>query len=261
MSEGAAEYVDPKSLTPWARNPRHNDEAVAGVVESIRRFGFASPILARRENREVIAGHTRLKAALSMGLDAVPVRWLDLDAEEAHALALADNKLGEVATWDDAEVAAILGELEKASVPVDGLGWTSEELDAMLNPSGSGEPEKYTRKIEPPVYTPTGPCPPLSELVDRTRADSLIAEIDAAPLPDDVAAFLRWAAERHVEFNFRGIAEYYAHAEPPVQDLMERSALVILDFERALELGYVKLTKRLAALAGMEHGEGGDDEG
>lgn len=139
--DAAAEYVDPKSLVPWARNPRHNDEAVAGVADSIRRFGFASPILARRENREVIAGHTRLKAALSMGLEAVPVRWLDLDEEEAHALALADNKLGEVATWNDAEVAAILGELERASVPVDNLGWTSEELGLMLQPPSAHDDE------------------------------------------------------------------------------------------------------------------------
>lgn len=129
--EPAAEYVDPRSLVPWAQNPRHNDEAVPGVVESIRRFGFASPIIARRENREVVAGHTRLKAALSMGLESVPVRWTDLDADEAHALALADNKLTEAAEWDDTTLAEVMAGLSSGGTPVTGLGWTDEVLDLL----------------------------------------------------------------------------------------------------------------------------------
>ncbi len=62
--EPAAVWVDPSDLKPWAKNPRKNDgKPVEQVVDSIRRFGFASPIIARAETREVIAGHTRLKAA------------------------------------------------------------------------------------------------------------------------------------------------------------------------------------------------------
>ena len=131
MEQPAAEYVDPRSLVPWSQNPRHNDEAVPGVVESIRRFGFASPIIARRENREVVAGHTRLKAALSMGLESVPVRWTDLDEQEAHALALADNKLTEAAEWDDATLAEVMAGLSSGGTPVTGLGWTDEVLDLL----------------------------------------------------------------------------------------------------------------------------------
>lgn len=110
-SEPAAEWVPIGALTPWVKNPRKNDAAVAKVADSIKRFGFASPILARRENGEVIAGHTRLKAALSLGLEHVPVRYLDLDPADAHLLALADNKLGEISEWDDTELASILGPL------------------------------------------------------------------------------------------------------------------------------------------------------
>lgn len=149
--EPAAEYVDPRSLVPWAQNPRHNDEAVPGVVESIRRFGFASPIIARRENREVVAGHTRLKAALSMGLELVPVRWTDLDADEAHALALADNKLTEAAEWDEETLAEVMAQLGDAGTPTTGLGWTSDELAALLNPpvaDPQGDPDDAP---EPPV--------------------------------------------------------------------------------------------------------------
>lgn len=112
----------------WAKNPRRNDAAVDRVVESIRRFGFGSPIVAR-SNGEVIVGHTRLKAAKKLGLEQVPVRYMDVSEADARALAIADNKLGELADWDyglladavqranqeDASVLAVLG-FEQAEI-------------------------------------------------------------------------------------------------------------------------------------------------
>ena len=130
--EAAATWEAIDSLTPWDRNPRKNDHAVQTVADSIRRFGFGSPILARSADRVVIGGHTRLKAAKKLGMDKVPVRFLDLDPAEAAALALADNKLGELAEWDDDAVAEILGELEQQGTPIDGLGWDDDELKALL---------------------------------------------------------------------------------------------------------------------------------
>ncbi len=130
--EAAATWEAIDSLTPWDKNPRKNDHAVQTVADSIRRFGFGSPILARAADRVVIGGHTRLKAAQKLGLDKVPVRFLDLDPAEAAALALADNKLGELAEWDDDAVAEILGELEQQGTPIDGLGWDDDELKALL---------------------------------------------------------------------------------------------------------------------------------
>ncbi len=130
--EAAATWEAIDSLTPWDKNPRRNDHAVKTVADSIRRFGFGSPIIARTADRVVIGGHTRLKAAQSLGMDKVPVRFLDLDPAEAAALALADNKLGELAEWDDEAVAEILGELEAQGAPIDGLGWDDEELRELL---------------------------------------------------------------------------------------------------------------------------------
>ena len=70
------------------------------MAKSIKRFGFGAPIVARRADDEVIAGHTRLAAAVALGLTKVPVRFLDLDPADAHLLALADNKLNEHASWE-----------------------------------------------------------------------------------------------------------------------------------------------------------------
>ena len=81
----------------------------------------------------VIAGHTRLKAAKVLGLETVPVRFLDLDPIDAKLLALADNKLNEVAEWNDDQLAEIMRDIDPDSLA--GLGWTDEELLELTNPA------------------------------------------------------------------------------------------------------------------------------
>jgi ParB-like chromosome segregation protein Spo0J len=130
--EAAAVWCPVEDLTPWADNPRLNDEAVGKVRDSIKRFGFASPIVARREDGMVIAGHTRLRAAIELGLDTVPVRWMDLDPADARLLALADNKLGEVAEWDDPALARLLQEMAASGQDLDLIGYDDDDLSALL---------------------------------------------------------------------------------------------------------------------------------
>lgn len=127
--EAAAEWMAPSALKPWADNPRKNDgEPVARVAESIKRFGFGAPIIARRENREIIAGHTRWKAAQSLKLARVPVRFLDISEREAHLLALADNRLTEMTEWSET-LGTVLSQYDLQEVEM--AGWTQEDLDAM----------------------------------------------------------------------------------------------------------------------------------
>lgn len=100
-------------LRPYANNPRVNDGAVPAVAASIREFGFLVPIVATPDGT-ILAGHTRLKAAQSLGLAEVPVLVArDLDDAKARAFRLADNKTGELAEWDlkalDEELAALEG--------------------------------------------------------------------------------------------------------------------------------------------------------
>lgn len=265
LDAAAATWEAIDSLTPWAQNPRNNDDAVEQVAESIRRFGFAAPIVARAADRSVIAGHTRLKAARQLGLDLVPVRFVDLDEDEARALALADNKLNEIAAWDEAGLSEVLRELEQTGLDLAGLGWQSDELDALLSqidpePAESADSENpYTKKIRAPTYTPKGDQPAIGDLYDGSKAAALIEEIDAAALPPEVAAFLRAAASRHTVFHFKRIAEYYCHSSAEVQSLFERSALVIIDFDAAVENGFVHLTERLAEIAGHDANGVGDE--
>jgi len=153
-AEEAAEWIPTKDLVPWQDNPRENDHAVPEVARSIERFGFAAPIVARRtaEGLEIIAGHTRHKAAVSLGLDRVPVRVMDLDPDDARLLALADNRIGEIAEWSD-DLSDLLIQMDSDHLDLDGLGWNTDELSALLNPDyESGdipEPEP-----EPPPENP-----------------------------------------------------------------------------------------------------------
>ena len=83
----------------------------------------------------------------------------------------------------------------------------------------------------------------------------MVKEINESNLHDAEKAFLRIAAQRHTVLNFKKIAEYYAHADKELQTLMENNALIIIDFNRAIELGLVELTKRISALTKEEYGD------
>ena len=128
--EGIGEYVDIDSLVEWEHNPRINTEAVSKVARSIERFGFASPVIAREEDKMVIAGHTRIAAARSLGLQTVPIRFMKLNRTEAELLAIADNKLGEISDWDESMLKDILAVLPENDL--DDIGFSQNELDSLL---------------------------------------------------------------------------------------------------------------------------------
>lgn len=103
------------------------------------------------------------------------------------------------------------------------------------------EERKYSSKVEAPIYEPKNTKPYLEELIDKSKTHRLIKEIDKSSLSYDEKNFLIDAARRHNVFNYEKVADYYAHASKEMQQLMEKSALVIIDFDQAIELGYVKL--------------------
>lgn len=140
MDEAPAQWMRTGDLRAWPGNPRMNDDNVARVAESIKRFGFSAPIVARRETCEIIAGHTRWLAAQSLGMEQVPVRLMDLSEREAHMLALADNRLNELAPWETQELQQLLSELSLQEAEL--CGWTQGDLERMasdlLDESGEG---------------------------------------------------------------------------------------------------------------------------
>ena len=100
MGKIQVEYVPIGDVRPYEGNPRQNDAAVDAVAASIREFGWRQPIVCDADG-VIIAGHTRYRAALSLGMPEVPVVYArDLDPERVRAYRLADNRTGELAEWD-----------------------------------------------------------------------------------------------------------------------------------------------------------------
>jgi len=111
------------------------------------------------------------------------------------------------------------------------------------------EEHKYTTKITVPQYQPTGENPSVYSLCDKRKYQQLVAEINSADISSQDKEFLKLAATRHIVFDYAKIAEYYCHASVEVQNLMEKSALVLIDVDNAIRNGYVKLDEKITKLA------------
>ena len=102
-------------------------------------------------------------------------------------------------------------------------------------------------------------CPRLDTLVDKAKYNELIRDINASNVSEQEKEFLRLAATRHLVFTYSKIADYYAHATPEMQRLMEKSALVIIDIDDAIANGYVKLSESIKKIMDETGRQAGDD--
>lgn len=244
----AVELWPIEKLIPYARNPRKNDHAVDNIAAAIKEFGFRIPILAKSDGL-VVDGHLRLKAAKKLSLGEVPVLLCDdMTENQIKAFRISVNRMAELADWDADLLKLELQDLQDEGFDVSISGF--DDIDSIVTDDFDKQEKEsennYTRKIEAPIYEPKGDKPKLSELVDTTKTQELLKEINAAKIPEEEKEFLRLAAARHTVFSYDKIANYYAHSDAPVQNLMENSALVIIDFNKAIELGFVKMTKELS---------------
>ena len=105
---------------------------------------------------------------------------------------------------------------------------------------------QYTSKITVPNYETKNKKPHILELLDDRKTKRIIAEINQSNISEDEKKFLIESAKRHTVFNYQKIADYYAHASKEMQELMERQALVIIDFNKAYQYGYIKLAHDVA---------------
>ena len=157
MNNIAITYVDIARLKPRPNNPRvHSKPQVQLIANSIKEFGFVSPILTDAEMK-VIVGHGRLEAAAQIGMKEVPIVCIShLTDDQARALLIADNKLAEKAGWNPDLLALELKELEAASLKMTDFGFNTAELDAFKARLRSLEPKNLDTvpeidKSAPPV--------------------------------------------------------------------------------------------------------------
>ena len=140
------------ALIPYIRNAKqHSDAQVAQIAASIVEFGWGAPILVDGQNN-VIAGHGRLLAARKLGMTEVPVvAMAHLTDIQRRALILADNKIGENASWDDELLGLELAELKDGGFDLALTGFSADEWDALI--AGDGDKDGLTDEDQVPEVT------------------------------------------------------------------------------------------------------------
>lgn len=243
------ETISIKKLKPNPANPRTiRDDKFHKLVQSVKDFPQMLEIrpIVVNDQYEVLGGNMRLRACIEAGMKEVTIiRASELTEDQQREFIIKDNVgFGE---WD---MDALANE------------WDAEELqewgvDLQVFGGEDGQPgeseNNYSKKVEAPIYEPKNEKPDYLSLFDQERTNELIQEIQSANIPQAEKDFLTLAAYRHTVFNYERIADFYAHSSPEVQKLMEDSALVIIDFQRAIELGYVKLSEEISKLYDEEY--------
>ena len=229
----------------WRTHPAAQQDALRGVLAEV---GYADALLAREtpEGLMLVDGHLRAETTPDA---EVPVLVLDINEAEADLMLATLDPMAAMAGRDEDRLGELLATVTSDNDTVNALLQAvanGYEPLTLLGPESTSE-EGYTQMVDVPIYTPDGPMPSIEELTDRSTADELIQEIREAEVLPETEAFLLDAAERHVAFNFQRIANYYAHSTPEVQALMERSALVIIDYNQAIENGFVRFNEDIDA--------------
>ena len=149
-------------LTPYARNPRKNDDVVDRMVGAIKEFGFRIPVVVRSDGT-VVDGHLRLKAARRLELETVPVVLADdLTDAQIKAFRILANQSANWAEWDNDLLRLELADLQNAEYDLEMVGFSDEELSELLqgldeNTSTGGEAGGEEPIPEPPATPPDAP--------------------------------------------------------------------------------------------------------
>ncbi|SHF49425.1 ParB N-terminal domain-containing protein [Dysgonomonas macrotermitis] len=244
----------------------HGEKNKRLIRKSLEDCGAGRSILFDNENC-IIAGNGVYEQAQELGLkvrviesdgtELIAIKRTDLKTEDSRrkALALADNYTNDTSVFD---IEAVMED------------FTPEDLDLWefsidLSSVGIGATESsdkketgddlYTNKITTPQYLPKNEKPAITDLFDLDKYNELVSNVEDSNLSSEDKKFLICAAARHIVFNYEKIADYYAHSDKDVQELMEDSALVIIDFDSAISKGFVKLTQDIDEQYDIDHEE------
>ena len=216
-------------------NPRNiTDAKFKKLVKSIKEFPEMlklRPIVINEQNI-IIGGNMRYRACLEAGFkDVYIIKAKNLTQIQQKEFIVKDNVAFGDWDWD-----LLANEWE-----VDMLNDWAVNIPQRLDE----DEDIYTKKIDAPIYKPTEEQPKINDLIDDTKTKEIIKKITESKIPKEEKEFLIKAAQRHNVFDYSKIANYYAHSNKDMQELMENSALVIIDFDKALRNGYVQLKEEI----------------
>ena len=275
-----------KDFKEASYNPRSiTKDALKKLEKSIEHHGDLSTVTINEATGVVIAGHQRLKTIRDKksrietqphtdkhgtvavghilvesesGELRIPLRIVNWDKRTEKLANIAANAHG--GEFDNQKLGKLLAELDKEQFDIELSGFTQHEVKTLVRKADENPEDKYVRTLASPIYKVRGKKPSFSKMFDVTRATEVREKIEAANLDKATKEFLMEASTRLVKFNFANIAEFYAHADKKVQRLMEEMALVIVDADRAIELGYLTMTKEIAGLVKPENKDKGEKE-
>ena len=230
------EEIEISKLKPATYNPRQiSTKQYNDLKKSIERFGLVDPIIINKNGNVVVGGHQRLKICKELKHTEIDCVVLDLNKEEERELNIRLNKnTGEF----DMDILANEFDIDQLT------DWGFKHIDLDINIDKLDE-NPYTDKVESPTYTASNEKPNVKELFDINKTNELIKKIKDSNIDKADKDFLIKSAQRHIIFNYSKIADYYTHSNKEVQELMEDSALIIIDFNQAIKQGYVRLNSEI----------------
>lgn len=255
-------------MKEYFKNPRKiTNERLKQLKENIIELGDLSGIVHDLNTDEIISGNQRSKVininkceieivkkydepneqgTVALGfvifknqrLNYRQVRWNEKQREKACITA---NALG-----GEFDYEILKAEWKEESGLLDGWGL---DVGAIFNVFCSGQEkakkEGYSTKVESPIYEPIAENTLIEEMIDTTVYDKLVLNIKKRNISEPTKTFLLLAATRHIVFNYSKIANFYANQDKEIQELMEESSLVIIDFNKAIELGFINFVEKI----------------
>jgi hypothetical protein len=140
--------------------------------------------------------------------------------------------------------------MDLLKIELDGLDeFTGFQIDEIFN---NNNENPYSKKVTTPIYEVTQNKPSIDELTDLNKTNYLKKIIENSNIEQEIKNFLVLSSYRHLKFNYSKIAEYYAHSNEEVQEIMEELALVIIDYDKAIEFGFVRITETIEEMLEFE---------
>lgn len=225
-----------EDIKPNTENPRLiKDFKFTKLVQSVKDFPKMlelRPIVVNDDN-VILGGNMRYKACVEAGIKEVTiVKAKDLTEEQQKEFIVKDNVGFGEWDWDVLANEWDVQKLDEWGLPLPDIKLEAEDI--------------YTRKIKAPIYEPNGIRPNIKDLVNTKKTSELIKQIDESNIGEEEKEFLKMCAYRHLVFDYSKIADLYANSEKDLQELIEKSGLVIIDFKKAIENGFVEMTEQLA---------------
>ena len=235
--------VSIKDINLNKENPRTiSKEKKEKLIKSIKEFPKMLEIrpIVVDDTMTILGGNMRYTACKEAGLKEVYIiKASDLSEEQKRQFVIKDNVGFGEWDWDELANNWEIDELEEWGMDVGYLSNTAAD-------------DFYSKKIKAPEYKPMNIKPAVDILYNDNKNLELLEKINNANISNEDKEFLRIASYRHIVFDYSRIADYYANSEKEVQELMEENALVIIDFQNAIENGYVKIAEKIAEDYGKE---------